>query len=377
MTMTMMTPISLVQWPGWPTILCFSLFSSLILLFTSMRRRHRSTTPSPANSKEVKPNCYPPVEALPDFHWQSKEPVKIRPFKPKYNLTMSIQETAISELIEMDKNYLERITLRKKIMAEQSETVLGAADGVKDAVDEFYVWLVGIYLPTRYPTMFHLLPATDEKPEYLRSLVTDERYPVLPHSDPRDTLRSMGGLIDDDLLFLLPSDDGDSVTLKGFVTCCPNGFNTAEKLNLKLRDIHTPVPQYKERLEKSMDRFFDRIKVGRVVKRANWTIQNTDRLFRATGNHGYEGEKTTKQDLDLDIARVRVERQFLHRLPRTRALLFSFKTLLYPLSEIREEGLGEALAEAIDGLKGGNAPGFHFYKRAAVWGESAKAYLRG
>jgi hypothetical protein len=79
----------------------------------------------------------------------------------------------------------------------------------------------------------------------------------------------MGGLIDDDLLFLMPSDDGDSVTLRGFVTCCPNGFNTAEKLNLKLRDIHTPVPHYKEKLEKSMDRFFDKIKVGKFVKRAN------------------------------------------------------------------------------------------------------------
>lgn len=71
-----------------------------------------------------------------------------------------------------------------------------------------------------------------------------------------------------------------------------------------------------------------------------------------------------------------MERQFLHRLPESRAILFSFKTLLYPLSEIKEEGLGEALAEAIDGLKLGNAPGFHFYKRAAAWGESAKEYLR-
>lgn len=66
----------------------------------------------------------------------------------------------------------------------------------------------------------------------------------------------------------------------------------------------------------------------------------------------------------------------LHRLPETRAILFSFKTYLYSLPEIKGEGLGEALAEAIDGLKQGNVPGFHFYKRAAVWGESAKAYLR-
>lgn len=73
---------------------------------------------------------------------------------------------------------------------------------------------------------------------------------------------------------------------------------------------------------------------------------------------------------------MRVERQFLHRLPLSRAILFSFKTLLYTLPEIKEEGLGEALADAIDGLKQGSVPGFHFYKRAAVWGESAKAYLR-
>ena len=80
--------------------------------------------------------------------------------------------------------------------------------------------------------------------------------------------------------------------------------------------------------------------------------------------------------LTASQARVRVERQFLHRLPHNRAILFSFKTLLYTLPEIKGEGLGEALAGAIDGLKEGNAPGVHFYKRAAAWGDSAKAYLR-
>ncbi|CRL31294.1 unnamed protein product [Penicillium camemberti] len=40
------------------------------------------------------------------------------------------------------------------------------------------------------------------------------------------------------------------------------------------------------------------------------------------------------------------------------------------------KGLGDTLADAIGGLKEGNAPGFHFYKRAAIWKESAKIYLR-
>lgn len=117
--------------------------------------------------------------------------------------------------------------------------------------------------------MFQLLSSDGEKSAFLHSLVTDEIFSLSPEGNPLDTLRVMGGLIEDDLLFLMPSDDGDGFTLRGFVTCFPNGFNTSKKLGLKLRDIHKPVPQYKEKLEKSMDRFSQRLGVGRFIKRAN------------------------------------------------------------------------------------------------------------
>lgn len=32
---------------------------------------------------------YPSVEPLLEFDWKETKPIKIRPFKPKYNLTMS------------------------------------------------------------------------------------------------------------------------------------------------------------------------------------------------------------------------------------------------------------------------------------------------
>ncbi|KAE8158860.1 hypothetical protein BDV40DRAFT_307492 [Aspergillus tamarii] len=367
-----------VQWPGWSTCFYFSFISSF-LFFLATRQKNNKFTDRVASDDDldtVEPHSYPPVEPLPNFNWKTKEPIKIRPFKPKYHLTMSIQEGTVSELIEIDKNYLDRINLRKRIMAEHPETVLAAEGCVKPAVDEFYTWLVGTYLPTRYPRMFQLRSSAGEKSTFLHSLVTDETFPLSPEEIPLDTLRVMGGLIEDDLLFLMPSNDGDGYALRGFVTCFPNGFNTSSKLGLKLRDIHKPVPQYKEKLEKSMDRFFQKLVVGRFIKRANWTITTTDRMFTASGNHLYEGEEIPQEEVNINIARLRVERQFLHRLPQSHAILFSFKTLLYTLPEIKEEGLGEVLAEAIDGLKQGNAPGFHFYKRAAVWGESAKSYLR-
>lgn len=88
-TMATLNTNSLIQWPGWPTILCFSVLSSLIVLFTSSRKREKSTSPSAIGSEDVEPTCYPQIESLTEFCWETKEPVNIRPFKPKYNLTMS------------------------------------------------------------------------------------------------------------------------------------------------------------------------------------------------------------------------------------------------------------------------------------------------
>ncbi|CAG8014546.1 unnamed protein product [Penicillium salamii] len=387
--------IALYHWPSLSVIFCVSVISSVAFLLARLHRRPSTTSNPPPHhaSSEIQPTSYPSVNPLSNFDWKTKEPLKIRPFKPKYNLTMSmypcndtlieftdwgetgIQDATVDELIEMDKNYLERITLRENLIEQYPDQVSAADDSAKPAIDEFYIWLVSTYLPTRFPLMFQLQPQ-NEKSQLLHCSVTGRDYSLEPDASAIVTLRLMGGLVDDDLLFLLPSEDGDGYKLRAFVTCFPNGFNTAGKLNLKLRDIHKPVPQYKEKLEKSMDRYLDRLKTGKFIKRANWTITTTNKLFTASGNHLYEGEAVNQEEINIDTARVRCERQMLHRLPETRAVLFSFKTYLYTLPEIKGEGLGEALAEAIDGLKQGNVPGFHFYKRAAVWGESAKAYLR-
>ncbi|KAJ5084128.1 hypothetical protein NUU61_008707, partial [Penicillium alfredii] len=295
------------------------------------------------------------------------------------NLSPCIQDVSVDDLIEMDKNYLQRITLRRRIMKEHPETVLAAEKCVKSSTDDFYVWLVGAYLPTRSPRMFTLTQEEKEKPSSIHNLVTNETFSLCPADNPLDTLRILSGLVEDDLLFLLPSDDGGGYMLKGFVSCFPNGFNTATKFNLELRDIHTPIPQYREKLEKSMDRYFEKLKAGKFIQRANWTITTTDHLFTVSGTH------LPMRPLShlrynfitlLSLARVRCERQSLHRLPQSRAILFSFKTYLYSLPEIKDEGFGEILAQAIDGLKEGNAPAFLFYKRAVVSGGSAKAYLR-
>lgn len=49
---------------------------------------------------------------------------------------------------------------------------------------------------------------------------------------------------------------------------------------------------------------------------------------------------------------------------------------MYPVREIKEEGLGSELADAIEGLKAGNAPDMAVYKSSVRWGPPVCAYLR-
>jgi len=50
---------------------------------------------------------------------------------------------------------------------------------------------------------------------------------------------------------------------------------------------------------------------------------------------------------------------------------------MYPIQQLRDEGNGEVLAEAIDGLGLGSVPDMTVYKKQDVWGGKIKAFLRG
>lgn len=123
--------------------------------------------------------------------------------------------------------------------------------------------------------------------EVLENKATGDIWPTaLDNTQPTDyALEILGKTIDEDFLILLSSQspnkspEDQKYHLSAYITCYPSGFNPAQKLGLQLSTIHTPVPGYSEKLEKSMDRFFARIEVGKVVKRVNWSVMTGAGLF--------------------------------------------------------------------------------------------------
>jgi len=290
----------------------------------------------------------------------------------------------------MDKNYADRITYRRKIIAEHGEHAVNVNDDfrIRPAVVELYIFLLGTYLPLRFPSMFKLHETEYEqgKAFMLENLVTGALFPAkpTPQTPTKQLLETLGRTLDEDFFFLLPEEtekgeDDPKYVLEAYACVCPSGFDPAEKLGKRLAAIHGPVPGYASKLEGSMDRFFAKVEVGKYVKRVNWAITTNTELFAAGSGttHAHEGDNVEELDeIDVDKTFLRCERQTLHRLPKSKALVFAFKTYLYPIKQIRDEGKGEELAQAIDGLKEGNVPQMHFYKRGVVWGEAVKRYLR-
>ncbi|KAI0385685.1 hypothetical protein F5Y04DRAFT_244452 [Hypomontagnella monticulosa] len=308
------------------------------------------------------------IKPLHEFDWETVEPLQFRPFKPIYYITMGLKSTTPSELIVIDRNYLSRIRERQATMTKHENHTLGCIPSGTDAVKEAYSYLIGDYLPTRYPTLF------ERDGKSFRNRVTGNCLPLVPPNDPIATLRSLGETVEDDMFFLRETPDGHQCT--AFVCCCPSGFDPTTKIGKLLKDIHEPVPSY-EKIGASMERFFSRLEVGKSVSRINWSVTTNPGLFNVSGNHVNEGDQV-EEDMDIDIEKtsVRMELQTLTRLPRTRALMFSFKTYLCPITDIKAEGLGPDLADAIEGLKTGNAPGMWVYKGGIRWGKSACKYLR-
>ncbi|EXJ86709.1 hypothetical protein A1O3_03662 [Capronia epimyces CBS 606.96] len=362
----------------------------IVFLYVAIRQarsKQQAAAKTGHDRRYIKAPDFPPVEEQPGFDWKTTEPLQSRPFKPKYHLTMALENLEPSELLVIDKTYEDRIAYRRRIMAEHGKHVINVHDDqrIRPAVVELYQFLLGTYLPLRFPTLFKLHETEYEqgKTFMLENLATKALFPAKATAQISTEwlLETLGRTVDEDFLFLLPEEDSEDpkYVLEAYVTVCPSGFDPAEKIGKRLAAIHKPVPGYSAKLEGSMDRFFSKVEVGKYVKRVNWSITTNTELYAAAAGttHAHEGDMVEELDhIDVDKTFVRSERQTLHRLPKSKALVFAFHTYLYPIKQIKEEGGGEELAAAIDGLKLGNVPQMHFYKRGAVWGEAVKKYLR-
>lgn len=143
-------------------------------------------------------------------------------------------------------------------------------------------------------------------------------------------LVTAGRLVQADLCIMEQGSDGHILT--GAVLCFPSGWLLSQKMGRPLLDIHIPVRDYDEDLNRRVQRLFDAIRPGQVLLRTNANLHKDAELFIP------RRENAPRRALPRDEARyVRSERQTLRRLPETGAVIFGIHTSIVPLDRLDDD----------------------------------------
>jgi hypothetical protein len=141
-------------------------------------------------------------------------------------------------------------------------------------------------------------------------------------------LEVAGRLVQED--FCLLQKQGEHYRLTAAVLCFPAHWSLSEKLGKSLIDIHAPVPGFAEQLGNPTERLFDNLSPEKPVQRLNWSLVDTDELYLPPC-HRRDRVAIAPEKIGEALC-LRVERQTLRRLPRSKAISFGIRTYVHPLS---------------------------------------------
>ena len=187
---------------------------------------------------------------------------------------------------------------------------------------------------------------------------------------PDALLPALAPLAQEDFCIMQAQPDG-RYALTAALLCFPAHWRLGEKLGRTMGEIHGPVPGFNARLGGPADRFFASLTAERPVWRANWSVVETPVLFHPQPRGPLDDLTAANAGERLWL---RVERQTLRRLPETRAVVFTIRTLISRLDEVvAEAGVAAAMAQRLREME----PGMAGYKGMPVLGPALLAYLDG
>jgi hypothetical protein len=292
-----------------------------------------------------------------------------RIFRWPYHQTMSIFRLDINHWLDMDKYYVHYIEEKKKVFHKYGKNNLDWLPGSEDACLELMHTVVD-HMLARYPKLFTLLNSTDT---VIRNEITNE---VLDMSMPLKDhpLVYVSKLAKEDFYVVQQNpDDGLHYLVAAAVPFPGGGFSLLEILGQNIDVIHTSVPYYKEKLQKSMEKWFSKLSANEPVERATWYMSWDHELREVEVYKVPKGSGEVKDLPDAKDFVVRVDRQSLRRLPRSKAIIFTNHPIMYSIDEMKDEPLVPSLMKKI--LFEG-PPDIVKYKNFQVFRDHIEPYLQ-
>jgi hypothetical protein len=191
----------------------------------------------------------PLPSAYPEFDITRALPRPYRPIRWAYHQTMSFKKLEPDWWLELENTYVSRIAQRKELFEQHGSSVLQALPGSEAACNELMEMVVQ-FLCNRYPQYFRLKGRAGEEVLVNRILGKEFRIRSM---EPLNVL--LENLPEDFAITLRNQETGDYEFRAG-VICSSLGWNVGTKIGKNLRQIHEPIPDYKEKMAMSMDRYY-------------------------------------------------------------------------------------------------------------------------
>jgi hypothetical protein len=242
--------------------------------------------------------------------------------------------------IELESTYQERIKQRLDIFQKHGTNVLAMLPGSEPACREL-LEMVLQFLCQRYPHHFSLSATAKEVVFHNKILGKSECI------GERSPLEMLLGHVPEDFAIMDRDAAGSGrYHFRAGIICSSVGWNLGSKIGMALADIHGPVPDYKEKMSLSMDRYFGRLPTNGPIQRGSWSFELDQPLYLEPSALHHEASYIQGLGLEEAISRIhyRVDWQTLRRLPRSGAIAFNFKALFTPLTQLRTEPFVPALA---------------------------------
>jgi hypothetical protein len=244
----------------------------------------------------------------------------------------------VAKCVEITSNYLEEIKLKRQLLSNHPERCFQSLPFTLQAQWEI-LELVMNHLVDYYPDKF-TLTKTKSLWIFQNHLLNETHQFIFGDESTlsQEPLDFIGRQVQEDLI-LMSERDGN-LYLDAGQLCFPANWSLAFDLGMSFKEIHHPIPGFKEeKLDERILNFLLQLEAGNPWGRKNWSLMAGDRLdtsLETFDNWGKKRKQVTAENAG-DLVHLRVEVQTLFRLSKSNGILFTIHTHLLPLRKLVEK----------------------------------------
>lgn len=202
-------------------------------------------------------------------------PRPYRPLRWAYHQTMSLTKLEPDWWLELESTYADRIKQRQELFQKHGKSVLDYMPGSELACKELMEMCLE-FLVARYPQYFEL-----DKPKMMFHNHILNTTASLTEEHPLHVLLNH---VPEDFAIMLRDPVNGFYSFRAGMICSSLGWNLGTKFGKRLHEIHEPIPDYKEKMQFSMDRYFAKKPTDKAIQRGSWGLEIDEPLFMPPGD---------------------------------------------------------------------------------------------